>query len=64
MVLAFLKAAEKFKAPEASVAATKEAEQETAPAEGGEESDNEEVSLLSTAQWYTCCNGLVYRTCT
>lgn len=58
MVLAFLKAAEKFKAPEASVAATKEAEQETAPAEGGEESDNEEVSLLGTTQWYICSNSL------
>ena len=36
-------AAEKFKAPEASAVATKEAEQEIVPVEGGEESDGEEV---------------------
>ena len=38
-----LQAAEKFKAPEASAAASKEAEQEVSVVEEGEESDGEEV---------------------
>ena len=40
------KAAEKFKAPETSTTSSKEVEQEAAAAEGGEESEGEEVSVL------------------
>lgn len=39
-----IQAAEKFKAPEVSAITGKEAEEETAAADGGEESDGEEVS--------------------
>ena len=38
-----IQAAEKFKAPEASAITGKEAEEETAAADGGEESEGEEV---------------------
>ena len=40
-----IQAAEKFKAPEVSAITGKEAEEETAAADGGEESEGEEVSL-------------------
>jgi hypothetical protein len=49
-----IQAAEKFKAPEASAITGKEAEEETAAADGGEESEGEEVHVC------VCVGGGVY----